>query len=201
MAYFFILSGALLRLVSHFNDLPIVSEIAKFIPHLPNFAPIAAMALFGGVYLNKKYALIIPLAALFLSDLLIGFYNPYLMIAVYGSFILIGLIGLWLKNHKTLPNVIGASLFGSIIFFLITNFAMWAIQRFMPQPIYPQTLQGLLSSFMMGLPFFRNTILGDLFYSGVFFGLMETAVWFANKYVKKEEGNGISLNRMARKRL
>src|SRR3990167_7839089 len=102
MAFFFILAGIVLR----------------FIPHLPNFAPIAAMALFGGVYLNKKYALIIPLLALFLGDIIIGFYNIWIMIAVYGSFALIGLIGLWLKKHKSLPNVFAASIFSSILFFL-----------------------------------------------------------------------------------
>lgn len=180
MAYFFIAAGVVLRLV----------------PHLPNFAPIAAMALFGGVYLNKKFALIVPLIALAVGDFFIGFYQPYLMAAVYGSFLLVGLIGLWLKNHKTLPNILGASLIGSILFFLITNFAVWAVQPLMPTPMYPQTWQGLLQCYTMGLPFFRNTLLGDLFYVGAMFGLMEAVLW-----ITKRGLINVRTKRMARKRI
>jgi hypothetical protein len=175
MAIFFILAGAAVRVLSHFD----------FIAHLPNFAPIAAMALFGGVYLNKKYALIVPLTAMLLADVFIGFYSPWLMASVYGSFLLIGLMGLWLKNNKTFTNVIGASLLGSIAFFLITNFGMWAVQPIMPTAIYPQTWQGLIDSYIMGLPFFRNTILGDLFYAGAMFGLMEAVLWVTRKVTSK----------------
>jgi len=153
MAIFFIIAAVVLRLV----------------PHLPNFAPIAAMALFGGTYFNKKYALIIPIAAMLVSDYFLGFYNPWIMISVYGSFVLIGIIGLWIKKHKNLPNIIGASLIGSIIFFLVTNFAVWAV----PHSFYPHNLQGLLQSYIMGLPFFKNTLAGDLFYVGAMFGLYE----------------------------
>ena len=153
MAFFFIFAAVILRLV----------------PHLPNFAPIAAMALFGGTYLNKKIALIVPVAAMLVSDYFIGFYNHWVIISVYGSFLVIGLIGLWLKNHKSVPNVIGASLFGSIIFFLVTNFAVWAV----PLSMYPHTWQGLISCYIMGLPFFRNTLMGDLFYVAMMFGLYE----------------------------
>ncbi len=90
MAIFFIIAAVLIRVLSHFD----------IIPHLPNFAPIAAMALFGGVYLGKRYALIIPLAAMIIADIFIGFYNPWIMASVYGSFLLIGLLGMWMKNHK-----------------------------------------------------------------------------------------------------
>lgn len=199
MGIFLIILGVALRLITHFDNLPIIEQIARFVPHMPNFAPIAAMALFGGVYLAKKQALIIPVVALFLSDLLIGFYNPYLMLAVYGSFLLIGLMGLWLRKHKTIANIAGASLIGSIGFYLITNFAMWAIQPLMPQAIYPQSLQGLLDSYMMGLPFFRNTLMGDLFYTGSFFGLMELSRLAVNKYNLKKERHATA--RMERERI
>ena len=161
MAFFFIVAAVILRLV----------------PHLPNFAPIAALALFGGTYLNKRYALVIPILVMLISDYFIGFYNLWIMLSVYGTFILIGLIGLWLKKHKTVPNVIGASLFGSIIFFLVTNFAVWAV----PHSMYAHNLQGLLQSYIMGLPFFRNTILGDMFYVGVMFGFYELVLWLTVK--------------------
>ena len=153
MALFFIIAAVILRLV----------------PHLPNFAPIAAMALFGGTYLNKKFALIVPIAAMLVSDYFIGFYNHWVMISVYGSFIIIGLLGWWLKKNKSVANVIGVSLFGSIIFFLVTNFAVWVI----PHSMYPHTWQGLISCYIMGLPFFRNTLMGDLFYVAIMFGLYE----------------------------
>ena len=188
MAIFFIIAGALIRILAHFH----------YIVYIPNFAPIAAMALFGGVYFtNKKYALIIPLAAMIISDIFIGFYNPWILVSVYGSFLLIGLLGLWLKKHKTMPNILGASLLGSVGFFLITNFAVWAV----PHSLYPHTLQGLLNSYMMGLPFFRNTILGDLFYTGIMFGLMEAVLWVTRNYQFKKEKRGFAFKRVARKRI
>jgi uncharacterized membrane protein len=151
LAFVMILGGILMRLV----------------PHLPNFTPIAAIALFGGTYLNKKYAFIVPLVAMFISDIFLGFHST--MIYVYGSFLLTGVIGLWLKNHKNAKNVVGAALFSSVLFFLITNFGVWATGW------YPKTLSGLMQSYVMGIPFFRNTILGDLCYTGVFFGAYELA--------------------------
>ena len=157
MAIFFIISAIILRIL----------------PHLPNFAPIAAMALFGGTYLNKKYALLVPIAAMLISDRFIGFYNPWIMASVYGSFLLIGLIGMWLKNHKTVANIFGASLVGSILFFLVTNFAVWAV----PGSMYLHNLPGLMQSYIMGLPFFRNTLMGDLFYMATMFGLYEIVLY------------------------
>jgi len=186
MAYLLILVGILTRIATHFQNIDWLANITGFLPHLPNFAPIAAIALFSGVYLNKKWAIIVPVLAMFLSDILIGFYSPIIMASVYGSFILVGLIGLWLRRHKTLPNIIAGSLTGSVIFFLVTNFAMWAAQGAFPQAIYPQTWQGLLDCYIMGLPFFRNTIAGDLFYTGAFFGLMEVVVLISNQYKTKE---------------
>ncbi len=152
MAYFFILAAVILRLL----------------PHAPNFAPIAAMALFGGTYLNKKFALLVPLVAMIISDFFIGFYDLKLEFAVWGSFLLIGIIGLWLKKHKNIPNIIGATLFGSALFFIITNFAVWAFS-----PWYSHNFTGLLQCYVKALPFFRNTLLGDLFYVGVMFGIYE----------------------------
>ena len=144
----------------------LMAVILRLLPHLPNVAPIAAMALFGGAYLNKKYALVIPLVALFLSDIFLGFYQG--MIFVYGSFLLTGLIGLWLKNHKSFLNIILASLTSSVLFFLITNFGVWFTGI-----MYPKSFSGLMESYLMGLPFFRNTLLGDLGYVGLFFGSYE----------------------------
>lgn len=149
----------------------IFAVVLRLLPHPPNVAPIAAMALFGGVYLNKKYALIVPLVAMFLSDIFLGFYPE--VIFVYGSFLLTGLIGLWLRHHKSFQNVILASLSSSILFFLITNFGVWLMGT-----MYSKSLDGLFESYFMGLPFFRNTLLGDLGYVGLFFGGYELILLF-----------------------
>ena len=162
---FFILIGALVRLL----------------PHPYNFTPIAAIALFGGVYLNKKYAFLIPVLAMLISDYFIGFYSLKLMAAVYGSFVLIGLIGLWLKKHKNYHTVIGASLLSSVLFFIITNFAVWVFT-----PWYDKTFSGLIYCYFLALPFFRNTLLGDLFYVSAFFGVYELAnLWIFKRLAYK----------------
>lgn len=194
MAYFLILFGILMRVATHFHNSPLVEPIFKFLPHLPNFAPIGAIALFSAVYLklDKKYALIVPIVAMLISDIFIGFYNPWIMLSVYGSFVLIGLVGFWLKKHKTLPNIIGASFFSSIIFFLVTNFAVWAT----PQSFYTRNLQGLLECFTMGLPFFRNTILGDLFYIFLMFSLMELIIKITNTWGLRRTKHGIAFRRV-----
>lgn len=146
-----------------------LAVILRLVPHIPNVAPITAMALFGGVYLNKKYALIIPIIAMMISDIFLGFHNT--MIFVYGSFLLVGLIGLYIRNHKHVATILSASLASSILFFVLTNFGVWFMSG-----MYAKTFQGLMQSYAMGIPFFRNTVLGDLFYVGVLFGSYEFAL-------------------------
>lgn len=140
----------------------------RMVPHPANFAPIGALALFGGIYLPKRFALVIPLGAMIVSDIFIGFYTWQIMIAVYSSFILSCLIGLWVRSHKTALTVLGGALAGSFIFFFITNAAVWAFSG-----MYPFTFQGLSQSYLMGLPFLRNTLAGDLFYTTFLVGSFE----------------------------
>ena len=136
----------------------------RLIPHYPNFTPIAAIALFGGAHLGKRWlAFAVPIAALFISDLFLGFHN--MMIPVYLGFVLIVLLGTRMHNNVRAPYVIGGSLAGSLLFFLITNFAVWALT-----PYYPPTWQGLMTSYTMAIPFFHAGLLGDLFYNALFFG-------------------------------
>lgn len=151
-----------------------LAVIARLLPHPPNFAPIAAMALFGGAYLNKRYALLLPLVALFLGDIFIGFYSPAVMFSVYGSFLLVGILGIWLKKRKNVQNVFLAVLGSSLLFFLVTNFAVWATG------LYAQNPSGLLQSYVAGLPFLKNTLAGDLFYTLSFFGGYELATRLVN---------------------
>ncbi len=138
--------------------------LMRLIPHWPNFTPIAAMALFGGAYFRKKHlAFLIPLGALFLSDLILGFHQW--MIAIYVSFALIVGIGFLLKQRIKVGTVLLASLSSSILFFILTNFAMW-----IGSPFYPQNLVGLMECYTAGLPFLNNGIMGDVFFSTIFFG-------------------------------
>jgi hypothetical protein len=153
----------------------------RLVPHLPNFNPIAAIALFGGVYLTRKVALILPLIALAISDYFIGYYEFSLMASVYGSFLLCVVLGFWLKRHKKWYNIGGSAVVCSVLFFLVTNFTVWAFTSW-----YPHTFTGLVQCFTMALPFFRNTILGDLFHVGVFFGVYEIAKIVVRRFVLKE---------------
>lgn len=143
------------------------AALCRLLPHPLNFAPIAAMALAGGVYLDKRFALIVPLLAMVTTDWILGFFP--IIFFVYGSFIAIGFIGLWLRSHKKPLVVFGSTLASSVLFFMVTNFGVWIVGPEM----YPRTLTGLLECYAAGVPFFRNTILGDLFYVAVLFGLFE----------------------------
>ncbi len=143
--------------------------LSRLLPHPPNVAPITALALFGGVYLDKKFAFIVPLAALLISDYFIGFYSG--MEWTYASFVAIGLIGLWLKNHNSVAMTVSASLTGSVLFFIVTNFGVWLSS----QVTYPHSFAGLVECYVAAIPFFRNTLLGDVVYVGAMFGLYETA--------------------------
>ena len=145
----------------------LVAALIRLLPHPPNFAPIAAMALFGGAYFNKKaFAFVIPLAALFLTDLFLGFHNT--MWAVYLGFILIVGLGMIMLKKKSVLTVILASVSASVLFFVLTNFAFWATDT-----LYPTNLTGLAACYTAAIPFFHNTLIGDLFYTGVMFGLFE----------------------------
>jgi len=142
----------------------------RLFPHPPNFAPVAAIALFGGVYFSKEIALTLPISIMLISDIFIGYYGISLMAVVYGSFLLCVLLGFWLKKNKKWYTIGGSAILGAVLFFLITNFAVWAFT-----PWYAKTFVGLIQCYFMALPFFKNTLLGDLFYVSVFFGIYELA--------------------------
>lgn len=174
----------------------IFSVVLRLMPHMPNFAPITATALFGGAYLNKRYALIVPFLTMLISDYLLLYINPFspspvhfnhlypiwslwydnTIVAVYGSFLISGLVGLWLKSRKTVNNVVFATIFASLQFFLITNAAVWL------NGMYDRSILGLWESYVAGIPFFRATLMGDLFYTGLFFGSYELLMRLVKSY-------------------
>lgn len=149
----------------------LAAAMSRLLPHPPNFTPIVAVALFGGAMFDKKYmALVIPVGAMILADLFLGGHDT--IWSVYLSIVLIAGIGMLLHNKVKLSNTIAASLGSSILFFLITNFAVWSAYDY-----YPQNFGGLLECYTAAIPFFRNALAGDLVYTAVLFG----GYYFASK--------------------
>ncbi len=162
----------------------ILGFASRLLPHPANFAPIGAIALFGGLYLPKRLAIILPVVAMFVSDIFIGFYAWQIMLAVYGSFAIVGLIGLLVRKNKKAATVIGGTILGSILFFLITNFAVWAFGS-----MYTHTFAGLTQCYAMAIPFFKNTLLGDLFYTGALVGAFELLTYWRRRSILVTNGS------------
>lgn len=143
-----------------------VSFAMRLLPHPYNFIPIGALALVCGTYIRSRWGILIPVAVMAISDLIIGTHN--LMLLTWACFLMISMLGWWVRQHKNPLHIVGATVAGSVIFYLVTNFGVWALT-----PLYAKTAAGLVQCYYMAIPFFRNTALGDLFYVGVFFGLYE----------------------------
>ena len=142
----------------------------RLAPHPMNFAPIGALALFGGAYFSsKREALAIPLLSLILGDVVTGFHQ--LIPFVYASFLVSVAIGFWLRRKRSAPRIAAATLAGAIQFFLVTNFALWASSI----GSFPKTAGGLAACYIAGLPLFCNTLAGDAFYAALLFGAMALA--------------------------
>lgn len=142
----------------------LAAAASRLIPHPPNMASITAVALFGGAYLtDKRLAFLVPMAALLLSDLILGLYSH--MEIIYGSFALVACIGLLLRRKRTPLRIAGAALLSSVLFFVVTNFGVWAFGS-----LYPKTIAGLVTCYVAAIPFFQNTLAGDALYTAVLFG-------------------------------
>jgi len=161
----------------------VAAAATRFMPHPPNFTPIGGMALFGAAHFAKKYwAYLIPFLALWLSDLILNnvvYSSPdgFTWITSFGlwnfaAFGMIVFLGSNILKKINLPNIIGASVIGSLVFFLITNFGIWASD---PLNMYADNIAGLTAAVAAGLPFFWNTLAGDIVYVGVLFGGYEIA--------------------------
>lgn len=146
-------------------SLIIIGILLRFVPHTANFTPVAAIAIFAGVYLNKKQALIVPLLLMVISDIFLGMHNVVLF--TWGSFILVTFLGAWAKHHKTFKAIVSISVVSSVLFYVVTNFGVWAMGW------YPRTAKGLLDCYILGLPFLRTFTVATLIYMAVFFGAYE----------------------------
>ena len=140
-----------------------VLALFRLLPHWPNVSPVAAMALFGGAYFaDRRMAFIVPFVALFLSDLILGLHDT--MIFVYAGFALTVAIGFLLKDRVTLTNTAFAAVAASVLFFLLTNLGAW-----MTSGLYVKSVTGLMQAYAAGIPFFQNSLIGNLVYSAVIF--------------------------------
>ena len=163
--------------------LVLLAALSRLIPHPANFAPIGGMALFGAAYCSRRvWAFIIPIVAMWISDLVLNnvvygeyfdrfvwFYNGAWF--TYGAFALITLLGLFTLKRIRIPNLLFSALAASVIFFLVSNFGVW-----FSGTMYPKDFGGLVACYAAGIPFFKYTVLGDLFYTGIFFGAFELVI-------------------------
>jgi hypothetical protein len=145
--------------------LTLVSATFRLLPHPANFVPITALALFVSAKWGTRRGALALLGSMVLSDLVLGTYDPKLMAVVYGSLVVTALIGRWVGKNISARRIVVGSLASSVFFYLTTNFAVWAFS-----PWYAHNAAGLIQSYVLAAPFFRNAALGDLLFSGMFFG-------------------------------
>lgn len=153
----------------------LAAAMTRLLPHPPNFSPVEAIALFGGAYFaSRAWALAVPLLAMLLSDVMLGAmlggtYGSYVASAsfwlVYACIALSTLLGFGLRGKVSAARVLGYSLAGSVLFFVVTNFGVWASGT-----MYPKTGAGLAAAYVAGIPFFQWTVLGTLSYAALLFG-------------------------------
>ncbi len=150
---------------------------ARFLPHPPNFTPVMSVALFGSaVFLNRYVGIALAIAAMLLSDAMMGLHStlPF----VYGAMVFAGVLGFMLRENRSPLRVLSVTLAGSVVFFLTTNLGV-----FLMQDLYPRTASGLITCYAMAIPFFKNSLAGDLAFSVVLFG---THFFLVDKAQRKE---------------
>ena len=143
--------------------LVLLGVASRLVPHPWNATPVMAIALFGGTYLAKRWAILLPLAIVAISDVLIGWHStvPF----TWGAFLLTGLLAWWVRPNPNGSRILVGALAGSVLFFLITNFGVWVAGD-----LYPRTADGLWQCYVAAIPFFRTSLMGDLVYTAVLFG-------------------------------
>jgi hypothetical protein len=150
----------------------LAAAMARLVPHPPNMTPIGAMALFGGAcFLDRRMAYLLPIAAMLLSDLVLGMthYGLWRLLAiqpiVYACILASTAIGRLIADRRSVWQVGGAALAGSLLFFVVTNFASWIAWH-----SYPMTAAGLAECYWKAIPYFRNTLAGDAAFTAILFG-------------------------------
>lgn len=149
----------------------------RLLPHPANFAPVAAVALFGGAVLPRRWAIWTPVAAMMISDLIIGLHN--LILVTWGCYALIALASSHWLRKPSLKRGVALTFGSSLFFFLVTNFAVWIWGG-----MYDHSLAGLSQCYTMAIPFFRNTALSDMVYTGALFGTYALAIKYSPKLLR-----------------
>ncbi len=177
----------------------VLAALARLLPHPPNFAPVAALALFAAVTFRPRWlGVALPVAAMLLSDVLLevatrigvldgwlarGYGFHHWMLVVYLGVAAAAGVGMLVRRWAAVP---AAAVAGSLVFFGVTNFAVWMDGVVGgPLAMYPPTWEGLVECYAMALPFYKMTLLGDLFYSGVLFGGLALAEKLAPALVRE----------------
>ena len=166
-----------MKTIITFLFISIILALGRIIPHPPNFTPILATAIYTPYMVNDKWiAVLIPLSAMFIADIIIGF-HPY-MLWVYGAIGLSTLISSWsMRFNKKYIQLGVMAILSSILFFIITNFAVWAIWDY-----YPKTIDGLIICYIKAIPFFQNTLLGTIIYTAIITLTIQKGRKYANNY-------------------
>ncbi len=141
-----------------------IGVLSRIAPHPANVTAVGALAVFAGSKYSTTKALVITVGTMLVSDAVLGFHA--VMWATYGCLALSVLLAGFFLRKQSVIRITGITLASSIIFYLVTNFAVWVV----PGSMYPKTLFGLIESYIMALPFFRNSLIGDFSYSALFFG-------------------------------
>jgi len=142
-----------------------IGIISRLVPHLPNMTPVGATALFSSAKFGIKKGMVILLATMLITDSLLGLHP--VMWATYGSFMITLVIGWWVQKKYSLSRFITGTLVSSIVFFIMTNFAVWLVP--LPSGMYQKSIAGLIHCYIMAIPFFRNSLIGDFFYGSIFY--------------------------------
>ena len=155
----------------------LLAVFSRLTPHPPNFTPILSIALFSGLMFNNKYGFLIPLSIMMFSDFFIGSYNMAMW--VYPSLLFVTFLGSFFIKKFNYVNVLKYSVIGSLIFFFITNFGSWY-----GNPFYPQSIQRLFSSYLAGIPFYKNTLISTGLYSSFLFLVYESVLRYNKQKIQ-----------------
>ena len=144
--------------------LVVAVALARLLPHPANIAPVGALALFSGAYLTRRWFYMVPVAALLVSDWMLGFYHAGVMAAVYGGFLAAACIGRgMLRGRDQGARIVGAVGVGALAFWFISNFGVWLAH-------HPKTAAGFLRCYVDAVPFLGRSLLGDGLYAALLFG-------------------------------
>jgi uncharacterized membrane protein len=122
------------------------------------------MALFGGAYFSdRRVAFLVPFLALLLSDIFLGLHDT--MVYVYAGFALTVVIGFWIRKNMNIGRIALAVVGSSVLFFIISNFGAWFTSG-----LYPMTIDGLMQAYVAAIPFFQNSLLGNVVFTALLFG-------------------------------